>query len=156
MKRTDRKSDCAINFSLENFGDPWSLLIVRDIVYFGKRIYGEFLASDERIGTSVLARRLRELEKRGIIVKKNSRVDKRKAEYRLTDKGLDLIPILFDLTEWGAKHDPKSGASRKWITAIRKHRKDIVKRTQNSVRKGGSVLKDYDSIVKKGVIPAVL
>ncbi len=147
MKRTDRKSDCAINFSLESFGDPWSLLIVRDIVYFGKRTYGEFLTSDERIGTSVLARRLSALEKKGVLTKRPSKIDKRKEEYWLTDKGLDLIPVLFDLTEWGASHDPKTGASQKWIIAIRTNRVAIIKRTRTIVKRGGSVLEHYDSLV---------
>jgi DNA-binding HxlR family transcriptional regulator len=147
VKRTDRKSDCAINFSLESFGDPWSLLIVRDIVYFGKHAYGEFLASDEQIGTSVLADRLGILVKKGILIKKLSTIDKRKEEYWLTEKGLDLMPLLFDLTLWGAKHDLKTGASRKWVTAIQTDREALIKRTRNIVRKGGSVLKDYSKIV---------
>ena len=55
MKRTDRKSHCPVNFALETVGDPWSLLVVRDIVFHGKHAFGEFLASEERITTSVLA-----------------------------------------------------------------------------------------------------
>jgi DNA-binding HxlR family transcriptional regulator len=144
MKRLDRKSDCAINFSLQTFGDPWSLLIVRDIVFFGKKTYGEFLASDERIGTSILARRLLTLEKEGILIKKLSKKDKRKEEYALTEKGLDLIPILIDLTAWGAKYDPATGASKKWVQAIRTERDTVVKRTKQVVKKGGSVNKDYE------------
>ncbi len=111
MKRLDRKSDCAINFSLENIGDPWSLLIIRDIVYFDKKTYGDFLASDERIGTSVLARRLVAMEKNGILVKKSGNHDRRTTEYRLTEKGMDLIPILHNLALWGAKYDPDTGAN---------------------------------------------
>lgn len=114
MKRTDRKSDCAINFSLENFGDPWTLLIVRDIVHHNKKTYGEFLASDERIGTSVLARRLAAMEKNGILVKEPNEHDKRISEYRLTQKGLDLIPVLDALTAWGATYDPNTGADPQW------------------------------------------
>jgi DNA-binding HxlR family transcriptional regulator len=148
VKRNDKKSDCAINFSLETFGDPWSLLIVRDIIYFGKRTYGEFLASDERIGTSVLARRLAALEKKGILTKTLNKTDKRKEEYRLTSKGLDLIPLLLDLAEWGGTHDPDTGASRQWIIAIQADREGIIKRTKNIVGGGGSVLGDYGSIVK--------
>ena len=143
MKRLDRKSDCAINFSLQTFGDPWSLLIVRDIVFFGKKTYGEFLASDERIGTSVLANKLVSLEKEGILTKKLSTQDKRKEEYYLTQKGLDLIPILIDLTAWGAKYDPGTGASKKWVKAIRSDRDAVVKRTIQVVRNGGSIIKDF-------------
>ena len=61
MKRTDRKSHCPVNSALEVVGDPWSLLVVRDIVFYGKHAFGEFLASEERITTSVLADRLARL-----------------------------------------------------------------------------------------------
>jgi len=115
MKRLDRKSDCAINFSLENIGDPWSLLIVRDMVYFGKKTYGEFLASDERIGTSVLANRLAALESNGILTKEFVETDRRKTQYQLTEKGRGLIPILHDLALWGARYDPDTGANAKLI-----------------------------------------
>lgn len=143
MKRLDRKSDCAINFSLETFGDPWSLLIVRDIVYHGKKTYGEFLASDERIGTSVLANRLAALERNGILVKRPSRTDRRKDEYSLTEKGLDLIPLLLYLTEWGAKYDPHTGASKSWVTEIRTNREAAIDRIRSIVARGGSVVRDY-------------
>jgi len=128
MKRTDRKSDCAINYSLEHIGDQWSLLIVRDMIYFGKRTYGEFLASDERIGTSVLARRLSELERSGILTKTPSQTDKRKDEYHLTPKGLDLVPILVDLTEWGAAHDPDTGADLHTIVKAKANRTGFIRR----------------------------
>ncbi|MDB5179336.1 MAG: transcriptional regulator [Patescibacteria group bacterium] len=148
MKRTDRRSDCAINFSLEMFGDPWSLLIVRDIVYFGKKTYGEFLASEERIGTSVLASRLAALEQKGILSKHPSQTDKRKDEYRLTEKGLDLVPVLLDLAEWGAAHDPETGASPDWIAAVRTNREAVTKRTRTVVREGGSVVGNYETVVQ--------
>lgn len=146
MKRIDRKSDCAINFSLETFGDPWSLLIVRDIAFYGKKTYGEFLASDEHIGTSILARRLVTLEQNGILIKETNKNDKRKEEYRLTEKGLDLIPILIDLTDWGAKYDSATGASKEWVTAIRSRREEIINRIITVVRNGGSVIQDYNKI----------
>lgn len=114
MKRLDRKSDCVINYSLESFGDPWSLLIIRDIIYHGKKTYGEFLTSDERVGTSVLARRLVSLEDHGIIVKEINKQDKRIVEYSVTQKGLHLLPILNAMAAWGATYDPNTGADPKW------------------------------------------
>src|SRR6058998_2774805 len=94
MKHThQRRSDCPINFALETFGDPWSLLIIRDIVYFGKKTYGDFLASEEGMATNILASRLAHLEHQGILVKTPSPADKRKEEYVLSEKGLDLIPV---------------------------------------------------------------
>src|SRR5262245_20202306 len=95
MKHTQhRRSDCPINFALETFGDSWSLLIIRDIIYFGKKTYGEFLASEEGMATNILASRLARLEEQGILVKNPLEQDKRKEEYVLTEKGLDLIPVL--------------------------------------------------------------
>src|SRR6185503_5849204 len=104
--KQQRRSDCPINFALETFGDTWSLLIIRDIVYFGKKTYGEFLDSDEGIATNILANRLVHLEQKGILLKKPHDTDKRKEVYLLTEKGLDLIPILLEMAGWSAQHDP--------------------------------------------------
>src|SRR5260370_18690305 len=97
-----RRSYCTIKFALELFGDPWSLLIIRDIVYFGKKTYGEFLASEEGMATNILASRLSHLEHQGLLVKKLSEQDKPKEEYILTEKGLDLIPVLVEMANWSA------------------------------------------------------
>ena len=96
-KQHYRRSDCPISFALETFGDMWSLLIVRDIIYFGKKTYGEFLESDEGIATNIQASRLAQLVQTGILEKKPHATDKRKEVYALTEKGLDLIPILLEL-----------------------------------------------------------
>ena len=70
MKRIDNKSQCPINFTLEKVaGDPWSMLVVRDIIFFGKHTYNEFLCSEERITTSVLADRISKLISHGILSK---------------------------------------------------------------------------------------
>ena len=111
-KQQHRRSDCPINFALQTFGDMWSLLIVRDIVYFGKQTYREFLESDEGIATNILAGRLAQLVQAGILLKKPHERDKRKEVYALTEKGLDLIPILLELANWSAQHDPQTGARR--------------------------------------------
>src|SRR6266542_5845105 len=113
MKRTGRRSDCPINFALETFGDTWSLLIIRDIVFFGKRTYGDFFKSRESIATNILASRLTLLEHEGILYKTPHPDDKRKDVYALTEKGLDLIPMLLEMVAWGAKHDPKFDALKR-------------------------------------------
>jgi DNA-binding HxlR family transcriptional regulator len=71
------RSDDPINSSLETFGDMWSLLIVRDIVYFGKKTYGEYLDSDEGIATNILASRLAQLARTGILMKQPDATDRR-------------------------------------------------------------------------------
>ena len=140
MKHTQhRRSDCPINFALETFGDPWSLLIIRDIVYFGKKTYGEFLESDERMATNILASRLARLEQQGILVKKPSSSDKRKEEYVLTEKGLDLIPVLADLANWSARYDPQTAAPAAWIALMEADRERMIQRIRETVQNGGSV-----------------
>src|SRR4029450_6958361 len=117
-KQQHRRSDCPISFALETFGDMWSLLIVRDIVYFGKKTYHEFLESDEGIATNILVSRLAQLVQTGILVKNPPATDKRKEVYTLTEKGLDLIPILLELANWSAPHDPQTATPQVWIATV--------------------------------------
>ncbi len=118
MKRTakkpkaDYRSHCPVNFALESVGDRWALLIVRDMVFLGKKTYGEFLKADEGIATNILASRLDFLESIDVIKKSPNEEDQRKDIYALTEKGLDLIPVLFEFIKWSAKHDPLSAAHR--------------------------------------------
>jgi DNA-binding HxlR family transcriptional regulator len=98
------RSDCPISFSLDMFGDKWSLLIVRDVLFAGKQTFNEFLRSDEGIARNILADRLIQLEEKGILAKRGHPTDGRKDLYKLTEKGLDLIPIILDMSAWGNKH----------------------------------------------------
>jgi len=142
-----RRSDCPINFALELFGDPWSLLIIRDIVYFGKRTYGEFLASEEGMATNILASRLTHLEQQGILMKRHSEQDKRKEEYVLTEKGLDLIPILVEMADWSARHDPRTAAPPAWIALMRAGREGMIQRIRETVQNGGCVFVGEKSLI---------
>lgn len=143
-----RRSDCPINFSLETFGDMWSLLIVRDMVYFGKQTYGEFLDSDEGIATNVLASRLAHLVGKGILVKNPHPTDKRKEVYSLTEKGLDLIPILLEMANWGAKH-AQTSAPPDWIALVKAQRDMIIPLIRETVREGGAIFVGPNSVVDK-------
>lgn len=138
MKRYDRKSACPINFCLEAFGDPWSLLIVRDIIFRGSHTFKEFLASDERITTSVLSARLADLEKHGILEREPHPTDGRRDNYVLTEKGLALIPMLLDMMEWGTANDPRSAGHRMpdFMSRVRKQRGTSIKRIVENVKKG--------------------
>jgi len=150
MKHThQRRSDCPINFALETFGDPWSLLIIRDIVYFGKRTYKEFLASEEGMATNILASRLALLEHKGILEKKTFEGDRRKEEYRLTEKGLDLIGVLVELANWSAEHDPQTGAPAFWIGLMKAERERMIERIRETVKGGGSVFVGQDSLISR-------
>jgi DNA-binding HxlR family transcriptional regulator len=148
MKHTQhRRSDCPINFALETFGDPWSLLIIRDIVYFGKKTYGEFLESEEGMATNILASRLARLEQQGILVKKSSPSDKRKEEYVLTEKGLDLIPVLMEMANWSAEHDPQTAAPATWIALMKAEREKMIRLIRETVQSGGSVFAGEKSLL---------
>jgi DNA-binding HxlR family transcriptional regulator len=152
MKHThQRRSDCPINFALETFGDPWSLLLIRDIVYFGKKTYGEFLASEEGMATNILASRLARLEEQGILMKKSSRQDKRKEEYVLTEKGLDLIPVLVEVANWSAEHDPHTAAPAAWIALMRADREKMIGLIRETVQSGGAVFVGENSLLSQCV-----
>ncbi len=100
-KEEDRRSDCPLSCSLELIGDKWSLLIIRDMVFFGKSTYNEFLDSGEKISTNILNDRLVKLTEVGLIT--FSGTAKRK-KYALTKMGHDLKPILDAVGTFGMKH----------------------------------------------------
>ena len=85
--REEPKSLCPINLALEVFGDRWTLLIVRDLMFAGKHHFRELLRSDERIASNILADRLRTLVQQGIVTRSPDPSHKQKAVYRLTEKG---------------------------------------------------------------------
>jgi len=149
MKKQLRRSNCPINFGLEAFGDTWSLLIIRDIVYFGKKTYGDFLRSDERIATNILANRLAQLERHGILVKTPHPIDRRKEVYTLTEKGIDLIPILVEMANWGAKYDPDTGAPQEWIALVNSDKENMIRLIQDTVREGSSVFVGPNSVIDR-------
>jgi DNA-binding HxlR family transcriptional regulator len=98
------RSSCPLNAFLEMFGDRWSLLIVRDLLFGDLHEFGEFLSAKERIATNVLADRLRRLESYGVVVKRAHPTDARKSVYALSRKGADLAPTLIEMTLWAAAH----------------------------------------------------
>ncbi|MBZ4188716.1 winged helix-turn-helix transcriptional regulator [Niabella beijingensis] len=100
-----RRSDCPISCSLDIFGDKWSLLIIRDVMLRGKSSYSEFLQSEEKIATNILTSRLSLLEEAQIVSKTVSPANRSKFIYRLTQKGIDLLPIIVELMDWGARYD---------------------------------------------------
>ncbi|WP_022826425.1 winged helix-turn-helix transcriptional regulator [Hymenobacter norwichensis] len=106
MKELKQRSTCSISTSLDVLGDKWTLLIVRDIVFAGKSTYGQFLQSAEKMATNILADRLALLEAQGILTKAVAADKKSKFTYRLTEKGVDIVPILVEFILWGAKHGP--------------------------------------------------
>ncbi len=147
MKRSGGKSHCPINFGLEAFGDPWSLLIVRDVVYSDKHTFNGFLASEEAIAPSVLAARLDGLVQAGVLHRSPDPADKRRVRYSLTERGLDLIPLLLEMAEWSAGVDPQTQAPPDWITYVKANKTEAIARVRETVSRGGSVFVGDDSVV---------
>ena len=139
--KEDVRSHCAVNYGVEIFGDRWSLLIIRDIVFVGKKTYGQFLKSEEGIATNVLASRLAFLEAQGILSKAPSPDDRRKDFYTLTEKGLDLIPIVLTIVVWSAKHDAKSYVRRRkeFVARLNRSPAEVSDEVRALVRNGGCV-----------------
>jgi DNA-binding HxlR family transcriptional regulator len=103
--KLDRRSGCPLNASVEMLGDRWSLLIIRDMMLRGSRSFKEFMGSWEGIATNILADRLRRLEEHGIVRTERDPSDGRKLIYLLTEKGIDLAPVLTEMVLWAAKHE---------------------------------------------------
>ncbi len=103
------------------FGDRWSLLIIRDLMVRGLRTFREFQESGEGIATNILADRLQKLQAAGIITAEAEETDGRRVNYRLTEKGIDLAPVLLDLLIWGARHQ-ETGAPCALIAKMEKNR----------------------------------
>jgi DNA-binding HxlR family transcriptional regulator len=148
MKTTSKKdlrSHCAVNYGVEIFGDRWSLLIIRDIVFVGKKTYGAFLKSEEGIATNVLASRLAFLEEQGILSRAPS-PDGRKDFYTLTEKGLDLIPVMLSIVLWSAQHDAQSyvRGQKEFIARISQHPAQVSEEVKALVRDGGCIFPDGD------------
>jgi len=121
------RSNCPINQLLELLGDNWSLLIIRDMLFFQKISYGDFISSEEQISTNILASRLKQLEAGGMIEKRQSKQDRKKYIYLLTDKGLKLGPILAEMLLWGVEHSPLTlPLPEKFINGLRKDRDKAV------------------------------
>ena len=114
-----------MSVSLDLFGDRWSLLIIRDLMVRGFRTFREFQLSGEGIATNILADRLQRLEAGGIITAEAEETDGRKLNYRLTEKGIDLAPVLLELLIWGARHEETS-APCALVREMEQKREEIV------------------------------
>lgn len=116
-----RRSDCPLNVSLEIFGDRWTLLIVRDLMLKGRTRFGDLLDGGEGIASNILADRLSRLETYGLAERRRDPTDARRLTYRLTQRGIDLAPVLFEMILWAAQYE-KTAAPPKEIDAMKRDR----------------------------------
>ena len=129
-----RRSRCPVTFALDQLGDKWSLLIVRDLMFHGKKTYGEFLESGEGIATNVLADRLKRLETEGIIEKSRDPENKRRVLYNLTDKGFDLAPLLVEMVLWSARYDAETGVPETMLDRLKHDREAFIQEVREGLK----------------------
>ena len=121
------RTGCPISFAMSSFGDKWTLLILREIIIMKKKYYHEFIEIGEGISTNILANRLKEMEKIGLIEKKQDPNNQKKFIYSPTEKSLDLIPMLFELMLWSANYDSKTKVTREHIECFSKNKNQTLK-----------------------------
>lgn len=126
MKVARRRSNCPIAFALDIWGDKWSLLIIRDIMFSNKNTYGDFLKSDEKISTNILADRLSMLECAGLLKSETDTNNKTRRIYKLTQKSIDLLPAMIEIVKWSSTYDKDTGAPREFVERVKSDREKFI------------------------------
>lgn len=135
-------SVCPIVYSLDLWGDPWSLVVLRDVLIHNKKYYREFQASREKIATNILSSRLKSLTENGFLTKTTGKTNGQ-TMYRPTQKALDLFPVVFAIMHWGLKYNPNTDMTIPIMKELKKDEKglhqrllinfgDVKKNTNNS------------------------
>jgi len=125
-KPPPRRSDCSISYALDYLGDKWTLLVLRDLLFNGKRHFRDLLASDERIATNILTQRLKQLVAAGMVARLPDPDSRRSVIYQPTGKAVDLIPALLELTRWSGKYDPHTRVTTNLSRRIAEDRDALV------------------------------
>ncbi len=146
MNKSNKRSDCPVSCSLDIWGDKWSLLIIRDLMFAKECTYGDFLKSAEGIATNILASRLQVLEQNKMIEKLDHPDSKAKVLYKLTNKGIDLLPLMIEINIWAEKYFPNLPEDRKAM--LKKVKKDKVCFIKNSIKELKSGKSPQKSILK--------
>ncbi len=121
-----KRSNCPIANVLDIVGDKWSLLILRDLLFFKKHSYSELQNSDEAMATNILSNRLEQLEQNGLISKQTDANDKRKKVYALTLAGKDMLPIMLEMMIWSDKYAPDTNAPKQFIARAMMDRDNLI------------------------------
>ena len=127
MNKSQKRSDCPVSCSLDIWGDKWSLLIIRDLMFAKQCTYGDFLKSAEGIATNILATRLQNLEENKFIEKLDHPDSKAKVLYKLTRKGIDLLPILIEIHLWAEKYFSIPADKKAMLKEVKKDKAAFIK-----------------------------
>jgi DNA-binding HxlR family transcriptional regulator len=127
MPTKNKRSDCPVSCSLDVWGDKWSLLIIRDLMNAKQCTYGDFLKSPEGIATNILASRLLTLEENGVIEKLSHPDSKAKVLYKLTLKGIDLLPVMIEIGIWSEKYFDIDKSKKAELKEVKKNKEEYIK-----------------------------
>ena len=136
MNKARKRSDCPVSCSLDIWGDKWSLLIIRDLMFSKECTYGDFLKAPEGIATNILASRLQALEENEIIEKLDHPESKAKVLYRLTRKGIDLLPVMIEINLWAEKYFPIPADRKAMLREVKKDKTAFIKSMTKELRQG--------------------
>jgi DNA-binding HxlR family transcriptional regulator len=138
MKEIKKRSNCPVSCSLDIWGDKWSLLIVRDLMFNKQCTYGDFMKADEKIATNILASRLQTLEENGIISKSDHPDSKAKVLYKLTQKGIDLVPLLIEINLWAEKYYDVPADRKAMLKEVKKDKQKFIEAAIEDLKKSCS------------------
>lgn len=108
---------CPVRYVSGLLGDKWSILILRDVIFDGKKNYSEF-AKNEGIATNILADRLEKLVESDILTRRTDPENKTKKIYSPTQKGLDLIPVMLEIIKWGGTYDAETTVDQEFLEKV--------------------------------------
>ena len=135
ISKNNYRSNCPISRSLDVLGDKWTMIIIRDMLIFNKKTFKDFTESNEKIASNILSNRLKTLLEQSIITKQKDPKNKKTNIYRLTDIGLDMAPIILELTIWSIKNIENSNMNQINIKML-ENKPLAIKTMQNNYKKG--------------------
>jgi len=137
MIKPGKRTDCPVSTSLDIWGDKWSLLIIRDLMFAKECTYGDFLKAPEGIATNILASRLQVLEESRIIEKLDHPESRAKVLYRLTRKGIDLLPVMIEINLWAEKYFPIPADRKAMLKEVKKDKAAFIKSMTKELERQG-------------------
>lgn len=102
-------------------------MVLRDVLFKGRKTFSEFLDAGEGVSTNILSSRLRALTKDKLLTKSQSVANHKVFEYVPTEKALALIPMMLEMVAWGARFDPRTGAPKEFVERLRCDREGVIK-----------------------------
>lgn len=127
-RRSEDWHGCPIRYGAVIFGDAWSLLILRDLIFKGARHYADFLNAGEGVSTNILASRLASLEREGVLSKATDPANGTRFVYGLTEKGKDLIPVMLEIMAWSLTWDEVTEIPPEFAAELRGDRAALAER----------------------------